>query len=145
MQICVVAIYPAASLLLLRTRPHMVPLLCRVAWRKTAVRNPSGKTYRPAKECTVGQRRASTLSNCGNNYSLIFSTYCDHLRLSHKRQSCTSHILLIMAEVIRRRVCCLTSLPNILERSGLETTNSEEFIEIARGFAYNPFAIPEKV
>ena len=52
-------------------------------------------------------------------------TNCGFLRWSHKRQACTSHKLLIMAEVIRRRDCCLTSLPNILERSGLMTTNSE--------------------
>ena len=31
-----------------------------------------------------------------------------------------------MTEVVRWRDCCLSSLPNILEGSGLRTTNSEE-------------------
>ena len=56
---------------------------------------------------------------------------CGVLRRSHKLQACTSHKFLVMAEV----EFCLTSLPNILERLGLRTTNSEELIEVVQTFA----------
>ena len=42
----------------------------------------------------------------------------------------TSHKLLIMTNVTRRRDCYLTSLPNILEKSGLRTANSKELPEV---------------
>jgi len=41
----------------------------------------------------------------------------------------------LMIEVVKKRDCCLTNLPNILERSGLRRTNSEALIKIARWFA----------